>query len=225
MQPIGSKAMLSLSYLVVGTGKVLTFTEYREHDEGISMTQETIVGIADYVMDEVSARWKVLAADGFKMIGVKAVYMKGDVYADGFSTLPSVAGDISAPLADGHNMMGDEVSLVIQRVTGKRGRRYRGRMFIPGIAESVNSNGYLNADYETQADSLAAWLGADVTIGGASPAAGTIWHARLYSIGPRDPESHLPTGAADFVPVSDCRYVNKLATRKDREIRGAVYAR
>jgi hypothetical protein len=217
--------MLKIDTMIKSDGKVLTFGSYWEHDEGITMTQPAITGVANSFLAGIGAVWAPVADTQFEIISVKATYMKGTEYADANSdagTIPGTADGAGAGLADA---MGDEIALVIQRRTGKRGRRYRGRMFIPGISENVNAHGFVEATYATQADNIAAFFGADhiITDG---PATDTVWHARHYVVGPRDPEPpHAPLLAPEFIAITDCRWVNKLSTRQDRVISSAIIAR
>jgi len=223
MVPIGTKALLALTYEFQTGGKICSTTEYREHDEGVTMDQATIDHIALAFHVAFHGLWEHVADGQQYQHSCKAVYMKADQYADGIHVGTEMVGALDGAGAELEDAMGDEICLIMQRRTGLRGRHARGRMFIPMLSELVNHKGFVSEEYQDACNDLAEFLGSDYTIPGGGPASATVWHARHYVRQRKDGEGEI-VQAADMMPVVDVRYLNRLGTRKDRVFRQSIYA-
>lgn len=224
MKPIAELPMLSVKHIFKGKGKVMSCTSYWEGAVAPVMTQQMATALADDFQAQFGALWAPLANILFALEYTAVTYLCGNIYFDAMSNDGPIPGNLDGNVADTKAALGDEIALLLQKRTGQRGRRYRGRFFVPGLSEEVNDNGYIHADYVDEADDLAAFLGADF-VAIVPPAAGQVWHARHYCDETKDPESGEVNGPQVFVPIVDVRWVNKFATRKDRTIGGITIAR
>lgn len=120
--------------------------------------------IAQDAFDGFQNVWEELADDDVDMLGCRAVYYPGDnLELIGYSDGVSNSGD--QLLVDS---MPDSVAMIVRKVTRKIGRQHRGRIFIPGISEACQDNGYIKATLTnptaiTDAAAIADWVGTEKT--------------------------------------------------------------
>lgn len=126
--------------------------------------------------------------------GIKARYVSATVDIEGYSTSAAVNGDV-----DDSGILPDQDCLEIRRLTAKPGRDNRGRIFISGIPETIQTDGLLATGFYTATQDLASSLGADVTGGVAT------FHAR-----------HWNRKTNTMVVVTQCRPLVRLVSRRDR---------
>lgn len=223
MLPVGTKSMIAITHRITGGDKVASFTHYWERTDGMECNAIDAVALADYFHVEVGSHWDDFADTQYAISVTKAVCIKEDGYVDATSTEDPIPGTLGDLLPEGQFAMGSMISVLLQKRTGRRGRRYMGRLFVPGLNESLNVNGYLTSIGQGHVDDLCASLGTSHDI---APGEGPGFEvaARHWTPDQRNAEGDL-TSPADFVVVTDMRYVDQLVTRKDRVLKGNRIAR
>jgi hypothetical protein len=122
--------------------------------------------IAQDAFDGFQNVWEELADDDVDMLGCQAIWYPGDnLEIIGYSDGVSNSGDQLL-----EDALPDSSALIVRKFTRKIGRQHRGRIFIPGIGEGVQDNGYLvasvgNPSTITDAQALAAWVGSPLNSG------------------------------------------------------------
>jgi hypothetical protein len=214
MLPIGTLSMLKITHVCQGPGKISTFSHYWQEVNNALLTSTHLNEVCNYFHAQVGALWAALSNPVYVMQITKGVFLKADEYLDGVSDTGPIPGDASGDTAPFSEAMGGDIAYLMQRRTGKRGRRYRGRMFIPGVDETLHERGFAEGAGVTALEALAAWLGTNRTID-MEDETSYEFAGRHWTPDQKDAEGEI-TAARDFVVVTDFRWVDKLSTRKDR---------
>lgn len=214
MLPIGALSMLRITHVINTPGKLSTTAHYWQEVNGATVNATQLKEVIDQMHDSFGEFWQPLANPAYTIAISRGLFLKGDVYLDEVNTNGSVVGTAGGDLTPFSEAAGADIAYLLQRRTGKRGRRYRGRMFVPGVDETLTSKGRIEGTTQDLSDDLCAFLGANVTVAHADETE-TEWAARHWTPDQKDAEGTI-VAARDFVVVTDFRYVDKLATRKDR---------
>jgi len=205
--PNATANWLALQYFIsTPNRKGMSFTEYRTSSPaGAAIDGTTIKAVATAFHDTLGNLLKVLMDEKTQIVQCHARFrgITDDGVFDGWSANGIISGTAivttDATDAEDAEIMPDYAALVIQRRTGKAGRNKYGRVFIPGITEDANANGFLQEEYYTGANAVAAFLSTDQTLGGST------WHARHWD---------RKTNSQEV--VVQARVMQRLGTRRDR---------
>lgn len=156
-------------------------------------TQAQLTALADAASALVAVKIKGILSSDCGYLGLYMRYKTGGTDIEAFSSEGADAGDGDP------DPLPDEVCAEIQKRTGQVGRDKRGRYFFSGISSAAQADGVLTDGFKPGLAALAAFLGADIA-GGTS-----VLHARHY-----DRKTNT------LIPISQCRPVAVLASRRDR---------
>lgn len=147
----------------------------------------------------IATQWAVLAPAEHIYVGTKAVQYSGGTELDVFS-----ADGVPGAVSDSPGVLGlpDTVALLIQRRTANQERHKMGRFYVPGIAETVNDNGYVTNDMMEDCQLLATMFGSTQTWDGVE------FNAR-----------HWDRKTPDLTVITHCRAMRRLAVRSNRRSR------
>lgn len=198
-------------YFTTPTRPVLSVqTFWSSSPSPAAITDALIKDIADEFHVAFGDVWKEVADSVCLMSKTRATYygILDDGYYDAWSSVAAVEGSVVEPVAGASDLgesdaLPDWDALLIRRVTGKRQREHRGRLFIPCIGEDVNSGGVLQPEYYVKANAIAAFIATDFT------SAGVAWHGR-----------HWNKKANELEVITQCLVNLNFTTRRDRKVRG-----
>lgn len=95
---------------------------------------------------DLAAKW--IANDTAAMYGAQTISMSGDLFTitplDGSTASVDVAASGVIGTSGGQTI--PNMAAVIKLKTGLRGREYRGRVYLPGVSESLSDNGLLSGN-------------------------------------------------------------------------------
>jgi hypothetical protein len=223
MEPVGTKTMIKITHRIEGGDKVSSFSHYWEEIAGQTLTAAQLQAVADGMHTGVGELWQEFADQTYRLFATQAVMIKADEYLDCTDGLAPITGSMGVILDGNAQAMGGEIAVVLQRRTGKRGRRYMGRMFVPGLWEGDQASGYLADLSVGKVDALCAYLGTNQQF---TPETGPVVDVAARHYTPEKVDSGgIQVWPADFVVVTDVRYVNQLSTRKDRQVKANRVAR
>lgn len=177
-------------------------------------TESNLVVIADAIKSHLTPTLPALLPDtnAFNRVEVK-YYGAGDTLIFAQSSAAAGFGLIDAPDAqdedggsESEDIMPTETALIIQRKTGFRGRSNQGRIFIGGIAETVQMRGLIANDFIAPVKTFAAKLNVDINVAGSGFT--SVLHAR-----------HWNRKTNVLRPVTKIYVVAGTGTRRDRRIK------
>lgn len=199
MPAIPGKLCLTLRTFVESWSRIMSFDSFWEPVSAFTGT--TLQTAADDALTGIGNAVAPLLPDQVKITAVQAIFESDTVFIDRFSSNGPFPGTAAVIVLEdpGSRVLPDQDAVIIQRRTDLRGRENRGRMFIPGLWEDFNNEGKLSAVAAPLARDVATYFGADQTFGG------VLCHAR-----------HWARKTNDIVPVTECRALYDLGSRRDR---------
>lgn len=139
-----------------------------------------------------------------------------DVATTGADQVTQVLTQPNPGALTGDCLPGQNAVLVSFR-TGQKGGRHRGRLFLPGIAESSTTNALLTGAQLTAVQALAAGLVTQYGPGGSIP----VWRLCIYSpidITPPPPRKFKPKADELVTPITVAQAVATIRTQRRRSI-------
>lgn len=200
--PFPNIACLRVVNYVQTPRRVMSFESYWQ-PETTPLNPTLMAFYADNFMADIGALWAPLAADTCQLAATYVRYTDETHDFDAWAPTAPIDGTNHALVGGNDEWEPEFMCALIRRLTGKRGRHMRGRMFIPGICEAVVSKGRFTIPIYAALHDIAAFFGADRVYG-----AGTF-HAR-----------HWSRKTDDLVVVTKCQAMEEVYTRRDRSIRG-----
>lgn len=127
--PNTARCALEFSY----TGQQCVITLWFEAETSFDVT--SLIALADALISWATTNLMPTAASALSLIGVRAT-------AQDSSSAPSIFRPVAAPVVGGQtgNAQAPQVAAVASLRTDLRGRSYRGRNYVPGIADSQTVN-------------------------------------------------------------------------------------
>lgn len=149
-------------------------------------------------------RHSFIRVEAYAYVGVDNYFFANSVAAPGPGLIgvPGNDGDDDAEGA-GEDILPDDTALVIQKKTGIQGKSNQGRLFIGGIAETVQIRGVVTPGFVTKVKTLASKVNTSINVSGSGFT--TTLEAR-----------HWARKAGILRPITKVYVVKTMGTRMDR---------
>lgn len=205
----GRNALKLTHYINDSIQRPMGFTSYWEAQVPLS-TMALLQDAVDTLHTTIASVWQPIANVNTRFEQTFATYRDPSRGLETVSSVPAIGGTIGdlGPAGENQGTLPRTVALLVQKKTGLVGRQHRGRMYIPGVDESVSDEGIIDPGMRATMIALGALFATDVT----APSAG-ILHGRHWN---------RKEGTFEVVISGRVRVV--LATERKRQLKGPYAA-